>query len=334
MCLFFAFRFQEDQGIRQGRVPFVYCGQHGAGRVLSLHGNPCGDCGRRVPFRDAGVGHGAAGRGNHGHPYRAGAHLRHAGNDAHVDVRHCLGACHGGAVAGYHAARPAFAVGRGLRAASFHRAAVLLREGQGVPRSEGALPRICERPVHSLSLHGHLRHAGLGAGYTAGLLELLGLSLPDARFGRVLLRGSARLAGGAGAADGLQPLNLPNRVSACGGRLLAVGMLGPSSVMAGVLQVTGFLYLDLVLWGLGSYLLKTATSRLPGLPLAPARRSCWGARPGHRGGQRGPAGAGGFRADRRVLLHAGFFGADDGAAAHQQREHAHGLGVRASRRSR
>ena len=37
-----------------------------------------------------------------------------------------------------------------------------------------------------------------------------------------------------------------------GAGLLAVGVLGPTSVMAGVLQVTGFLYLDLVLWGLGS----------------------------------------------------------------------------------
>lgn len=41
-----------------------------------------------------------------------------------------------------------------------------------------------------------------------------------------------------------------------GAGLLAVGVLGPTSVMAGVLQVTGFLYLDLVLWGLGSYLIK------------------------------------------------------------------------------
>ena len=39
--------------------------------------------------------------------------------------------------------------------------------------------------------------------------------------------------------------------------LLAVGVLGPSSVVAGVLQTTGFLYLDLVLWALGSYLIKS-----------------------------------------------------------------------------
>lgn len=38
--------------------------------------------------------------------------------------------------------------------------------------------------------------------------------------------------------------------------LLVVGMFGTSSAVAGVLQITGFLYLDLVLWGLGSYLIK------------------------------------------------------------------------------
>lgn len=38
--------------------------------------------------------------------------------------------------------------------------------------------------------------------------------------------------------------------------LLAAGVLGPASPVAGLLQLTGFLYLDLVLWGLGSYLIK------------------------------------------------------------------------------
>lgn len=40
------------------------------------------------------------------------------------------------------------------------------------------------------------------------------------------------------------------------GGLLAAGLLGPASPVAALLQVTGFLYLDLVLWGLGSYLIK------------------------------------------------------------------------------
>ncbi len=147
VCLFFAFRFKKIKVFDKDAYLWFLVSQHGAGRVLPLHGDPCGHRGRRVPFRDAGAGHGAAGRGNHGHPYRAGAHLRHAGNDAHADVRHCLGTCHGGAVAGYHAARPAVAVGHRLRATGFHRAAVLLREGQGVPRPEGAVPRIYERPA-------------------------------------------------------------------------------------------------------------------------------------------------------------------------------------------
>lgn len=38
--------------------------------------------------------------------------------------------------------------------------------------------------------------------------------------------------------------------------LLVMGVLGSTSALAGVLQLTGFLYLDLVLWGLGSYLIK------------------------------------------------------------------------------
>lgn len=41
-----------------------------------------------------------------------------------------------------------------------------------------------------------------------------------------------------------------------GAGLLAAGVLGPASPVASILQVTGFLYLDLVLWGLGSYLIK------------------------------------------------------------------------------
>lgn len=41
-----------------------------------------------------------------------------------------------------------------------------------------------------------------------------------------------------------------------GAGLLAAGLLGPSSPIAVLLQTAGFLYLDLVLWGLGSYLIK------------------------------------------------------------------------------
>ncbi len=41
-----------------------------------------------------------------------------------------------------------------------------------------------------------------------------------------------------------------------GAGLLAAGLLGPSSPIAVFLQTAGFLYLDLVLWGLGSYLIK------------------------------------------------------------------------------
>ncbi|MCI9130113.1 MAG: helix-turn-helix transcriptional regulator [Eggerthellaceae bacterium] len=38
--------------------------------------------------------------------------------------------------------------------------------------------------------------------------------------------------------------------------LILAGVLGAGSQMAGLLQVMGFIYLDLVLWGLGSYLIK------------------------------------------------------------------------------
>ncbi len=55
-----------------------------------------------------------------------------------------------------------------------------------------------------------------------------------------------------------------------GAGLLLAGVLGPASPLAGLLQVTGFLYLDLVLWGLGSYLIKNCDQPATWLSACPS----------------------------------------------------------------
>ena len=91
-------------------------------------------------------------------------------------------------------------------------------------------------PLGCLSFSGFYDQALDAAGYfLAAILALLVVLVLQVDFNRAVYQ-----------------IGFP--LAACG--LLAVGVLGEAAPLAGVLQVTGFVYLDLVLWGLGSYLIK------------------------------------------------------------------------------
>ena len=91
-------------------------------------------------------------------------------------------------------------------------------------------------PLGFLSLSGFYGPESDVAGYFfAALFTLLAVLVMQMDFNRAVYQVGFPLAG-------------------CG--LLAVGVFGTGAAIAGVIQIAGFIYLDLVLWGLGSYLIK------------------------------------------------------------------------------
>ncbi|MEG0375518.1 MAG: helix-turn-helix transcriptional regulator [Raoultibacter sp.] len=90
-------------------------------------------------------------------------------------------------------------------------------------------------PLGFVSLSGYFGQVIDSAGYlVAALLALVVVLMLKMDFNRTIYQ-----------------IGFP--IAACG--LLVLGMFG-QTVIAGVLQIAGFIYLDLVLWGLGSYLIK------------------------------------------------------------------------------